>query len=321
LFGCEVASFDLFDESAVRWSTVVVSPAIPNWDQAVAVLQNHAHEHPIVTNAARNNFPHAIRTSDLQSLREYRRTGLYVDFFRVHLMKTDRQLGFVAKPSPTLSIGASVNRRGRDFSAEECTLMEYLRPHLLQAYITAQIWTRAPAKIQGERECASSVAGGELCQINKNGKIEWMTAGVESILARFFDQEPRHRDRLPLALVERLRQVIHANPRTMATRSWEYAREDATLRIKIAAHPTEGYWQILLIEENTDKSVEQLANQYRLSKREGEVLLWMSQGKTNAEIALILGVATRTVEKHVERLFSKLGVYNRNAATRMALEH
>jgi DNA-binding CsgD family transcriptional regulator len=321
LFGCDVASFDLFDESALRWSTVVVSPAIPNWDCAVAVLQNHAHEHPIVTNAARNDFPHAIRTSDLRSLREYRQTGLYQDFFRVHLMKTDRQLGFVAKPSPMLTIGASVNRRGRDFSVEQCALMEHLRPHLLQAYLTAQSWSQVPVKIQAERDCASTLAGGELCQIDQSGKIEWMTGGVEGILARFFGREPRGRDRLPGSLFERIRRVIQVGDGTInkQLRSWEYVRENATLRVQIAAHLGENSWQVLLTEECQEKSAELLANQHGLSKREGEVLLWMSQGKTNAEIALILELAARTVEKHVENLFSKLGVYNRTAATRMAL--
>jgi DNA-binding CsgD family transcriptional regulator len=321
LFGCEVASFDLFDNSALRWSTVVVSPAIPNWNQAVAVLQNHAHEHPIVTNAARNNFPHAIRTSDLRSLREYRQTGLYQDFFRVHLMKTDRQLGFVAKPSPMLTIGASVNRRGRDFSIEQCALMEHLRPHLLQAYLTAQALARSPAKIQAERDCASTLAGGEICQIDRSGKIEWMSMGVEAILARFFGREPWRSDHLPRSLFERIRQVIQTNEEAMSKqrRSWEYVHEYATLRVRIAAHSAGASWQVLLTEECQVNSAQQLANQHELSKREGEVLLWISQGKTNAEIALIVDVAARTVEKHVERLFSKLGVYNRTAATRMAL--
>jgi len=48
-----------------------------------------------------------------------------------------------------------------------------------------------------------------------------------------------------------------------------------------------------------------------LTNREAEVLLWVSQGKSNAEIAIILASKVRTVAKHLERVFAKLMVENR----------
>jgi len=56
-----------------------------------------------------------------------------------------------------------------------------------------------------------------------------------------------------------------------------------------------------------------------LTPREAEVLFWVSEGKTNAEIGMILDSAKRTVEKHVEHILEKLGVENRAAAIREAL--
>jgi DNA-binding CsgD family transcriptional regulator len=56
-----------------------------------------------------------------------------------------------------------------------------------------------------------------------------------------------------------------------------------------------------------------------LTPREAEVLFWLSEGKTNAEIGLILNSARRTVEKHVEHILEKLNVENRSAAIRLAL--
>ena len=47
------------------------------------------------------------------------------------------------------------------------------------------------------------------------------------------------------------------------------------------------------------------------TSREAQVAFWIAEGKTNGEIALILGVATRTVEKHVEHLLTKVAVENR----------
>lgn len=57
-----------------------------------------------------------------------------------------------------------------------------------------------------------------------------------------------------------------------------------------------------------------------LTPREAEVLFWVSEGKTNAEIGVILNSSRRTVEKHLERILVKLKVENRAAAIRMALE-
>lgn len=57
-----------------------------------------------------------------------------------------------------------------------------------------------------------------------------------------------------------------------------------------------------------------------LTPREAEVLLWIAQGKGNGEIATILGATEHTVKKHVQHIFSKLGVESRNAALVSALE-
>jgi DNA-binding CsgD family transcriptional regulator len=53
-----------------------------------------------------------------------------------------------------------------------------------------------------------------------------------------------------------------------------------------------------------------------LSNREVEVLRWVAAGKTNAEIAVILGISPHTVKHHVARVIAKLGVENRRAAMR-----
>ena len=57
-----------------------------------------------------------------------------------------------------------------------------------------------------------------------------------------------------------------------------------------------------------------------LTPREAEVLLWIAQGKSNGDIATILGCAENTIKVHVARIFEKLGFENRNAATVRALE-
>jgi DNA-binding CsgD family transcriptional regulator len=57
---------------------------------------------------------------------------------------------------------------------------------------------------------------------------------------------------------------------------------------------------------------------FNLTPRESDVLMWLGKGKTNRDIADILGMSPRTVNKHLEHIFVKLGVETRSAAAVMA---
>lgn len=57
-----------------------------------------------------------------------------------------------------------------------------------------------------------------------------------------------------------------------------------------------------------------------LTQRETDVLRWVVVGKTNAEIGFLLNISPRTVQKHLEHIFGKLGVETRTAATMWALD-
>jgi DNA-binding CsgD family transcriptional regulator len=56
----------------------------------------------------------------------------------------------------------------------------------------------------------------------------------------------------------------------------------------------------------------------KLTVRERDVLHWVCECKTDAEIGRILGISVHTVSKHLQRAFRKLGVENRMAAARIA---
>ncbi len=56
-----------------------------------------------------------------------------------------------------------------------------------------------------------------------------------------------------------------------------------------------------------------------LTRRENEVLYWVSMGKTNEEVGTIIGAKPMTVKKHLEHIYDKLGVPNRTAAARLTL--
>jgi DNA-binding CsgD family transcriptional regulator len=56
-----------------------------------------------------------------------------------------------------------------------------------------------------------------------------------------------------------------------------------------------------------------------LTTREAEVLIWIARGKSNRDISEILNISPRTVNKHLEQIFTKLGVENRASAAALAV--
>ena len=83
--------------------------------------------------------------------------------------------------------------------------------------------------------------------------------------------------------------------------------------------PGDDEWLVVLREENDASAVEALMAAFRLTNREAEVLYWVSLGKTSKDIGDILGSSPRTVNKHLEHVFEKLGVETRTAAANLAV--
>jgi DNA-binding CsgD family transcriptional regulator len=76
---------------------------------------------------------------------------------------------------------------------------------------------------------------------------------------------------------------------------------------------------MLLTEQRQQRFSDQL-RRLGLTPREAEVLYWISEGKSNPEIGIILGNSPRTVAKQVESILAKLGVENRAGAMLRARE-
>ena len=74
----------------------------------------------------------------------------------------------------------------------------------------------------------------------------------------------------------------------------------------------------MLREESDAAQIEALMTTFNLTKRESEVLYWAIKGKTNRDIGDILGASPRTINKHLEHVFEKLGVETRTAAASLA---
>ncbi|MBI5692517.1 MAG: hypothetical protein HZC55_20740 [Verrucomicrobia bacterium] len=92
------------------------------------------------------------------------------------------------------------------------------------------------------------------------------------------------------------------------------------LQIRRFAEPGRSDLQLFLLEEKGDPPGPRALTVLGLTPREAEVLYWIAQGKSNPDIATILSANVRTVHKHVEHIFQKLGLETRNAAMLAALD-
>lgn len=91
----------------------------------------------------------------------------------------------------------------------------------------------------------------------------------------------------------------------------------AILVRRFAGPGREAHTILYLVEEHAVPGPAELM-QLGLTPRQAEVLYWITQGKTNDEIATILGTSPRTIHKHVEQTFARLDVNNRASAIAIA---
>jgi DNA-binding CsgD family transcriptional regulator len=76
---------------------------------------------------------------------------------------------------------------------------------------------------------------------------------------------------------------------------------------------------LLFFEEETRGVELSELQQLGLTVREAEVLKWVTLGKSNGDIALLLDAREKTIKKHIERIFQKLGVESRLAAATLVM--
>ena len=98
-------------------------------------------------------------------------------------------------------------------------------------------------------------------------------------------------------------------------------RRNIEQQVELAFLGEVGHGEMLfrLRVEDSVAQAEALRRQFALTLREAEVLVWIARGKSNRDVAEILGLSPRTVNKHLEQVFAKLGVENRASAAAAAL--
>ena len=148
-----------------------------------------------------------------------------------------------------------------------------------------------------------------------DGKLVWQTPLARDLLNEYFAATGKF---APVRLLAWIDEAIAA--KSEGRPPGQLLCTSGAKRLLASFHDQTGdeEWLVVLREENDASAVESLMTAFRLTLREAEVLYWVTLGKTSKDIGDILGSSPRTVNKHLEHIFEKLGVETRTAAANMA---
>jgi DNA-binding CsgD family transcriptional regulator len=293
-------------------NTFVMEPVPSDFPEGEKVFARHIPEHPIIRYHQETHDGRALKISDLLTQREFHRLGLYNEFFR--RLEVEHQMAIVLPAPAPLVIGIAVNRSGKDFSERDRLLLNLLRPHLIQAYRNAESIARLQQDSAYLKQALEELYRGVIVLTGKT-RVQLCTDKARAWLSEYFEPS-RRGDKLPESLqrwVEHQRSLLSDNGNVPPPcEPLIVGRPGRRLMVRLIAGDSDDRY-LLLLEKQVPFSTESLES-IGLTHREAEIMLWVTRGKTNKEIASALYISLRTVKKHLEHIYEKLGVESRAKA-------
>src|SRR5690349_13583101 len=194
--------------------------------------------------------------------------------------------------------------------------VDYVTKPLIVDELLARIRVHlANARVAAGTRAALDATGRFLLATNSSGRLLWCTPKARQLLSELFPLAGEQGAMLPATTMGQLMQLRAegANTRLLVDVNGR--------KVEISVLSPIGPDELLfrLTELSTTADEQQLQQTLLLTSRESEVLLWISRGKANREIGEILAISPRTVNKHLEQIFVKLGVENRASAAARAI--
>lgn len=304
-------TFDFFSKNTRYEDTAWNSDASVVTPELLGVFGKYLHQHPIVRMALENPNGQALKITDATSQSEFEKTDLYNEFYRK--VDVNRQMGLALLSEGGLTMTCAFARNRKDYNEREKTILSLAAPHFMNALRNGFAFGRLNA--------ALDAGGSGVIAVDASGRTTFISQFARLLFARYFSSEKIQPDRLPESLSHWLTKAmgrtrpkeykLPQNPSRIENRNGEL-----TVRLLDNSQTREA---ILLLEEKKRVSPESFEH-LPITKREAEILFWITQGKTDGVIAELCDISIRTVHKHVENIYTKLGVETRTAAMLRGLE-
>jgi DNA-binding response OmpR family regulator/DNA-binding CsgD family transcriptional regulator len=164
---------------------------------------------------------------------------------------------------------------------------------------------------------ALDATGRFLLATDRAGRLLWCTPKAKQLLAELFPVQNDAAASLPPIVLEQLLQLREGGASNQSRPVLEVGGRKLEVSMLSPIGPDELLFRLNELNGAGEEVV--LQQSLRVTSREAEVLLWISRGKSNREIGEILSISPRTVNKHLEQVFVKLGVENRASAAARAV--
>ena len=177
----------------------------------------------------------------------------------------------------------------------------------------------ANARMTQSARAALDVSGRYLLAVNGKGRLMWATPQAQKLLSDTLAGNADEDFALPEPMTQWLEQTQRGKTGSK-TAVMASLPGNEQLRLQFMGKLGPNEFLLRLTKDTSGDMPAEFSSELGLTTREGEVLSWLSKGKTNRDIAQILGLSPRTVDKHLEQIYSKLGVENRTAAAAIAVK-
>lgn len=218
---------------------------------------------------------------------------------------------FMTGLSETENIVRGLDAGGVDYVAKPVVpdeIIARMRVHLANARQTQSA------------QVALDAAGRFLMSATLDGRVLWSTPQANRLMAAVLPQPAGEGALLPEPVRAWLAQA-RASAAGGAGETFTLVDANGTARLKFSYVGQVGPQELLLRVAEATRVLDEVAlrGAFGLTQREAEVLAWIARGKPNRDIAEILGLSPRTVNKHLEQIYAKIGVENRAAAAAAAV--
>lgn len=312
LFSVHVSSANVVSMASGTAQVVALNNLDMN-DHTVREFPRFAHENPALQFLISGGCAPVLRIADFISERKFLDTGLYQEIYRP--FDGRHQMSLMVEVEG-FQWGYALFR-DKAFSDDEAFLFSQLRAHMARGLTGASVPGSSPDRDVMEED---GVTG--FISMDANGTPTLITELAEAYLQKYFGKtvgvdSKGLPDDLARWVAASLRVLRSMGVTTVPDQCLSVPSVGGRLDVRLVIdRQTQAFW-LRLKERRLGLDFLEL-QKAGLTRRECEVLFWVSQGKRDAEIATILDVAVKTAGKHMENILAKLGCETRTAAVRVA---
>jgi DNA-binding CsgD family transcriptional regulator len=307
----DVITMNEVDPSAGRTVFTMDPETFPLPAGSERLLADLADQHPLIHHTASTGDGSARRISDFWTQEEFHASSIYRMLYRP--MGIEFQMAVALPTSRPIHVGIVLNRRSHDFSKRDMDVLNVLRPHLVQAWFNAKDQARLQLLVNAATD--ASVDSGVGLIVLSDPPHE-LTPGALVSLYRYFGR-PTRTSPFPARVERWLKmQTERLDGVTAPELPKPLRAETEGGHIVLRYLPSQrGHTGALLVRQFTEQAQPRNLYALGLTAREAEIVNYVTKGESNAAIGRALHLSPATVKKHLDNIYTKLGVHGRGRLT------